>query len=80
MGKRIDSRYVSGTPRPTGSEDQRLFKHQEVVTRALQRLNPSPSFAVTEKDTWRYIGHVGTVSATLEELHGKLMRAKSRLG
>ena len=56
-------------------------KRQEVVIAgftAPRRTRPffgALALAVREKDSWRYIGHVGTGFShkTLEELHGKLM-------
>jgi len=80
MAKRAGSTYHSGSR----TEDWlkiKTSKRQEVVIAgytAPRRTRPffgALVLAVREKDSWRYIGHVGTGFShkTLEELHGKLM-------
>jgi bifunctional non-homologous end joining protein LigD len=81
MGKRADSKYVSGG-RSTDWLKIKTSKRQEAVIAgftAPRRTRPffgALVLAVREKNGWRYIGHVGTGFShkALEELHGKLMK------
>ena len=74
------SKYLSGS-RTDDWLKIKTSKRQEVVIAgftAPRRTRPffgALALAVREKDSWRYIGHVGTGFShkTLEELHGKLM-------
>jgi bifunctional non-homologous end joining protein LigD len=84
MGKRADSRYVSGG-RTTDWLKIKTSKRQEVVIvgfTAPRRTRPffgALVLAVREKNLWQYIGHVGTGFShkTLQELHSKLVKLKS---
>lgn len=84
MAKRSSSPYLSGT-RTRDWLKIKTSKRQEVVIAgftAPQRTRPffgALVLAVREKDSWRYIGHVGTgfTHKTLEELHAKLVKLKS---
>lgn len=69
MAKRADSAYASGTRTPDWLKIK-AAKRQEVVIAgftAPRRTRPffgALVLAVRENDAWRYIGHVGTGSAT----------------
>ena len=84
MGKRADSKYVSGG-RTIDWLKIKTSKRQEVVIAgftAPRRTRPffgALVLAVRENNGWRYIGHVGTGFShkILEELHGKLVKLKS---
>ena len=84
MAKRADSTYLSGA-RTDDWLKIKTSKRQEVVIAgftAPRRTRPffgALALAVREKNSWRYIGHVGTGFSheTLEELHGKLMPLKT---
>src|SRR5947209_18754706 len=84
MAKRADSAYASGSRTPDWLKIK-TAKRQEVVIAgftAPRRTRPffgALVLAVRRSDGWRYIGHVGTgfSHATLEELHGKLIRLKT---
>jgi bifunctional non-homologous end joining protein LigD len=84
MAKRADSKYLSGA-RTDNWLKIKTSKRQEVVIAgytAPRRTRPffgALVLALREKDSWRYIGHVGTGFShkTLEELHGKLMPIKT---
>ena len=85
MAKRAESTYRSGI-RTDDWLKIKTSKRQEVVIAgftAPRRTRPffgALVLAVREKDSWRYIGHVGTGFShkTLGELHGKLMPLKNR--
>src|ERR1700735_5635199 len=82
--KRADSPYASGS-RTADWLKIKTAKRQEVVIAgftAPRRTRPffgALVLAVRGGNGWRYIGHVGTgfSHATLEEIHGKLMRLKT---
>jgi bifunctional non-homologous end joining protein LigD len=84
MGKRADSRYVSGG-RTSDWLKIKTSKRQEVVIAgftAPRRTRPffgALVLAVRDRKGWQYIGHVGTGFShnTLQELHGKLVKLKS---
>jgi bifunctional non-homologous end joining protein LigD len=84
MAKRIDSAYTSGSRTPDWLKIK-TAKRQEVVIvgfTAPRRTRPlfgALVLAVREKESWRYIGHVGTGFSrrTLAELHSKLTRLKA---
>ncbi|MEA2884727.1 MAG: bifunctional non-ous end joining protein LigD [Bradyrhizobium sp.] len=84
MGKRGDSRYVSGR-RTTDWLKIKTSKRQEVVIAgftAPRRTRPffgALVLAVRDRNGWQYIGHVGTGFShkTLQELHDKLVKLKS---
>jgi bifunctional non-homologous end joining protein LigD len=84
MGKREDSKYVSGA-RTTDWLKIKTSKRQEVVIAgftAPKRTRPyfgALVLAVHEKNGWRYIGHVGTgfTHKTLEDVHGRLVKLKT---
>ena len=84
MAKRADSKYLSGA-RTDNWLKIMTSKRQEVVIAgftAPRRTRPffgALALAVREKNSWRYIGHVGTGFShkTLQELHGKLMPLKT---
>jgi len=84
IAKRYDSRYVSGV-RTRDWLKIKTSKRQEVVIAgftAPRRTRPffgALVLALREKDSWRYIGHVGTGFShqLLEELHSKLVKLKS---
>jgi bifunctional non-homologous end joining protein LigD len=84
MAKRADSKYISGD-RTDNWLKIKTSKRQEVVIAgftAPRRTRPffgALALAVREKNTWRYIGHVGTGFShkTLEELHRKLIKLRA---
>jgi bifunctional non-homologous end joining protein LigD len=84
MAKRADSTYVSGG-RSADWLKIKTSKRQEVVIAgftAPRRTRPffgALVLALRDKNSWRYIGHVGTGFShkTLEELFGKLVKLKS---
>jgi bifunctional non-homologous end joining protein LigD len=84
MAKRAGSPYVSGG-RTADWLKIKTAKRQEVVIAGFTAPKRSRPFfgalvlAVREKNTWRYIGHVGTgfTHKILEELHGKLLPLKT---
>ncbi|MBR0946566.1 bifunctional non-homologous end joining protein LigD [Bradyrhizobium diazoefficiens] len=81
MAKRIDGAYASGSRTPDWLKIK-TAKRQEVVIvgfTAPRRTRPffgALVLAVREKESWRYIGHVGTGFShqTLAELHSRLTR------
>ena len=83
MAKRADSKYLSGV-RTDDWLKIKTSKRQEVVIAgftAPKRTRPffgALALAVRQKNSWRYIGHVGAgfTHKTLEELHGKLVKLK----
>jgi bifunctional non-homologous end joining protein LigD len=85
MAKRADSKYLSGA-RTDNWLKIKTSKRQEVVIAgftAPRRTRPyfgALTLALREGDSWRYIGHVGTGFSheTLKELHGQLVKLKSR--
>jgi bifunctional non-homologous end joining protein LigD len=84
MAKRASSKYLSGA-RTDDWLKIKTSKRQEVVIAGFTAPKKTRPFlgalvlAVRGGDGWRYIGHVGTgfSHATLEELHGKLIRLKT---
>jgi bifunctional non-homologous end joining protein LigD len=84
MAKRASSKYLSGA-RTDDWLKIKTSKRQEVVIAGFTAPKKTRPFfgalvlAVRDGDGWRYIGHVGTgfSHATLEELHGKLIRLKA---
>jgi bifunctional non-homologous end joining protein LigD len=84
MGKRADSKYLSGA-RTTDWLKIKTAKRQEVVVVGFTAPRGSRPFfgalvlAVREEKGWRYIGHVGTGFShkTLQELHSKLVRLQT---
>jgi bifunctional non-homologous end joining protein LigD len=84
MAKRGSSKYLSGA-RTDDWLKIKTSKRQEVVIAGFTAPKKTRLFfgalviAVREGDGWRYIGHVGTgfSHATLEELHGKLIKLKT---
>jgi bifunctional non-homologous end joining protein LigD len=85
MAKRAESPYLSGG-RSTDWLKIKTSKRQEVVIAGFTAPRRTRLFfgalvlAVREKTGWRYIGHVGTGFShkTLEQLHGKLVKLKSK--
>jgi bifunctional non-homologous end joining protein LigD len=85
MAKRADSPYSSGI-RTADWLKVKTARRQEVVIAgftAPKRTRPffgALVLAVKEENAWRYIGHVGTgfSNTTLEALHRKLVKLKSR--
>jgi bifunctional non-homologous end joining protein LigD len=85
MAKRADSSYVSGA-RTDNWLKIKTSKRQEVVVAgftAPRRTRPffgALALAIREGKEWRFIGHVGTgfSHATLKELHGKLIKLKTK--
>lgn len=84
MAKRASSKYLSGA-RTDDWLKIKTSKRQEVVIVGFTAPKKTRPFfgalvlAVRDGEGWRYIGHVGTgfSHATLEELHGKLIRLKT---
>ena len=84
MAKRASSKYLSGA-RTDDWLKIKTSKRQEVVIAGFTAPKKTRPFfgalvlALRDGDGWRYIGHVGTgfSHATLEELHGKLIRLKT---
>jgi bifunctional non-homologous end joining protein LigD len=84
VAKRASSKYLSGA-RTDDWLKIKASKRQEVVIAGFTAPKKTRPFfgalvlAVRDGEGWRYIGHVGTgfSHATLEELHGKLIRLKA---
>ena len=84
MAKRASSKYLSGARTDDWLKIKTSKRHEVVIAGFTAPKKTRPLFgalvlAVRGGNGWRYIGHVGTSfsHATLEEIHGKLMRLKT---